>query len=135
MTATTVITAKATWKQGNNLRVSFANLDKLQRYEPQTYALFTQPVQDGERVSTPQYDYVVKIQRWGPSITRFLKESNVSTPQEEQQLKPQQLSTEGSLGQLQSTLSNKTRLMLELKKLQIRMNTIVQELEIEINER
>jgi hypothetical protein len=83
------------------------------------------------------YNYRNRITKHGTSVTRFLKDGDgdESTPQQLERPRLQQhepLNTAGSLGQLEATLSNKTRLMLELKKLQIRMNTIVQELEIEI---
>jgi hypothetical protein len=133
-TATTVLTAKPTWKQGNNPRVSFANLDKLQRYEPETYRLFTQPVQDGERISTSTYDYVVKIQRWGPSVTRFLKD-NVSDSskqsyheQEQEQEQQPQLSTQGSLSKLTASLPPNTKLILELEAMLAQVNVKLQQL-------
>lgn len=65
------------WKLGIKEGIAFCNLSILEKYEPQTYALFKQPLEEGARVSTQQYDYRIKHHsRFGWNCTRFTRAVN-----------------------------------------------------------
>jgi hypothetical protein len=87
-------TSRFCWKPGNKQGISFANLEQLRCYEPDTYNLFNQPIFDGQRVEMTNFNYRIRRTKWGNSVTRFLRSDKDSTqqqPQQEQQpLEPSQ---------------------------------------------
>src|SRR3954471_22336643 len=128
------------WKAGLKPGIAFPNLSQLQRYEHDTYALFSQPVFDNQRVETPTYNYKIKITKWGPSVTRFARDnvagdtnnSNSNSNNNDSIQQPQPVITQGSLGLLNDSLSPTVKLIFELKKMVNQMSTTLQFLETEV---
>lgn len=105
-----------TWERGTKRTVSFANLEAVKKHEPETYALFKQPMQDGDRASNDKYDYRVRHSaRFGWGVTRFEKTNtrSYSSVTQVQQHRPQPLQTEGRGSKMQTQ-----RLLDELRTLQ-----------------
>jgi hypothetical protein len=79
------------WDKGIKPTVSFANLEAVKLYQPQTYALFHQPLKDGDKASDDQYDYKLRHSaRFGWSVTRFVRTASYGSMQVQQQQQPEQ---------------------------------------------
>jgi hypothetical protein len=133
MNQTTTTTITFNWKPGNKPGIAFANLSQLQRYEPETYALFKHPVFDGQRIETATYNYKIRITKYGPSVTRFLNNNNSYQDSVTPESEVTEKETKGSLELLNDTLSHKTKLILELKTTVNKMNAMLQQLEAQVS--
>jgi hypothetical protein len=87
-TTSTQLQSKEDWyTPGRLAHVSFTSLELLQKYEPEIYALFKN-YDDGARVKTQRYDYLLHINRFGKRITRFDNGKQQQQTQQQQIVNP-----------------------------------------------